>query len=144
MRDILPRTVMVDSSFFYRLMDRAEHRHEECRLLLDQLIQAGARLFTTNFLVAETHSLILARTRRVDLGIRFLDLVQGSIHLMILAVTPLDEERANQIGRQHTDKRFSLVDALAFAMMERLRVDTALSFDHNFRQYRFMTLPPDQ
>lgn len=135
---------MIDSSFFYRLIDRSEHRHEECRVLLGQLIQAGTRLFTTNFLVAETHSLVLARTRRTDLGIRFLDLVQGSVHLMILAVTLPDEERANQIVRQHADKRFSLVDAMAFAVMERLHVDTALSFDHNFRQYRFMTLPPDQ
>jgi predicted nucleic acid-binding protein len=135
---------MVDSSFFYKLMDRSEHKQEDCRLLLDQLIHAGARLLTTNFLVAETHSLILARTRRTDLGIRFLDLLQASAHLEIIAVTSLDEERAHQIVRQHTDKRFSLIDALAFAVMERLRVDTALSFDHNFRQYRFMTLPPDQ
>jgi predicted nucleic acid-binding protein len=73
-----------------------------------------------------------------------LDLLQDSSHLEIIAVTPLDEECANQIVRQHTDKRFSLVDAMAFAVMERLHVDTALSFDHNFRQYRFMTLPPDQ
>jgi predicted nucleic acid-binding protein len=47
MRPILPQAVMVDSSFFYRLIDRSEHRHAECRLLFNALIEAGTRLFTT-------------------------------------------------------------------------------------------------
>src|SRR5712692_9765326 len=107
----LPPFALIDSSFFYKYIDRSEKRHQEAVDLLHQLVNAGTQLVTTNFLVAESHSLVLARTKRIDRGIEFLDLVQGSDYLTSLRVTPQDEARAHQIVRQYTDKRFSLVDA---------------------------------
>ena len=47
---------------------------------------------------------------------------------------------ARTILRQYSDKGFSLLDATSFAVMERLGIDTALSFDKHFAQYRWTVL----
>jgi hypothetical protein len=40
------------------------------------------------------------------------------------------------------DKTYSLCDALSFAVMERLKISRAASFDAHFRQYgKFVVLP---
>jgi len=59
---------------------------------------------------------------------------------LIERVGPEDEQRARQIIYQYDDKNFSLTDAASFAVMERLRIATAFTFDHNFAQYGFQLL----
>jgi uncharacterized protein len=51
-----------------------------------------------------------------------------------------DEERARQIIFQYDDKDFSFTDAISFAIMERLNLKLAFSFDRHFAQYGFTTL----
>ena len=55
-------------------------------------------------------------------------------------VTPADVQRAKAIIDQYTDKDFSLTDATSFAVMERLRVTSAFTFDRHFAQYGFTML----
>ena len=50
--------------------------------------------------------------------------------------------RAREIIRQYEDKSFSLTDATSFAVMERLRISYAFTFDRNFAQYGFTILTP--
>ena len=52
-----------------------------------------------------------------------------------------DEDRAIRLLRSHTDKDYSLCDALSFVVMERLEVQEAIAFDRHFREYgRFLIL----
>ena len=60
-----------------------------------------------------------------------------------MRVTPQDERRAREILTRYTDKAFSFTDATSFALMERLGISYAFSFDSDFRQYGMMTLTPD-
>jgi len=55
-------------------------------------------------------------------------------------VTPRDVARAKAIVYQYDDKDFSLTDATSFAVMERLTIPQALSFDRNFVQYGISVL----
>ena len=43
--------------------------------------------------------------------------------------------------KRYRDKDFSLCDAIAFAVMERLHAKLAFTFDRHFRQYGFDALP---
>ena len=54
-----------------------------------------------------------------------------------------DEQRARQIIVAYTDKDFTFTDATSFAVMERLRIGHAFTFDDDFRQYGFTTLTPE-
>ncbi len=52
-------------------------------------------------------------------------------------VSEEDENMAWQIILRCQDKHFSYVDATSFAVMERLGIKDAFSFDEYFRQYSF-------
>lgn len=54
-----------------------------------------------------------------------------------------DEDRALDILTRYTDKDFSYTDATSFAVMERLGIGTAFTFDHRFGQYGFQALTAD-
>jgi predicted nucleic acid-binding protein len=55
-----------------------------------------------------------------------------------------DEQRAREIIFSQTDKPCSHTDATSFAVMERLRIGTAFTFDRHFAQYGFAVLGPDE
>ena len=61
----------------------------------------------------------------------------------IIRVTQADEARARQIIARYDDKNFSLTDATSFAIMDRLGISRAMSFDGNFEQYGLTVLTPD-
>lgn len=86
----------------------------------------------TNFIVAETHALLLARLGS-DLARTWLTTNRWPIE----RVTEDDEARARTIVAQHADKAFSYTDAVSFAVMERRGIRTAFAFDPHFRQYGF-------
>ena len=60
----------------------------------------------------------------------------------IIRVTQADEIRARQIIARYDDKNFSLTDAISFAIMDRLGISQAMSFDGNFEQYGVTMLTP--
>ncbi len=58
-----------------------------------------------------------------------------------MQVLPEDEAQAIDIVMRYRDKEFSLTDATSFVVMERLGLTDAFSFDNDFSQYGFRTLP---
>ena len=84
----------------------------------------------TNFIVGETHGLVLSRLGS-GLARRWLF---GNVW-PIERITADDEVRARDILRRYDDKSFSYVDATSFSVMERLGIRQAFSFDPHFEQY---------
>ena len=97
------------------------------------MIAARSRLFTTNFVVAETHALVLIRRGRLVARRVLQEIDLGRI--TVVRVSAGDELRAREIIAQYDDKDFSLTDAASFAVMERLRISVAFTFDHHFAAY---------
>ena len=52
-------------------------------------------------------------------------------------VLPVDLEVAWAIGLAYPDQHFSIVDRTSFAVMERLSISQAASFDNDFAVYRY-------
>ena len=133
------RQVLVDASAFFAIFNTRDPKHELATSTLSQLTRERSQVLTTNFLVAETHALLLNRRGR-DLAVQFLTVLQGG-DPAIVRVTEDDEERAKAIIFQYDDKDFSYVDTTSFAVMERLGIDEGFSFDRHFRQYGWRMLP---
>jgi predicted nucleic acid-binding protein len=130
--------VLVDASAYFALLDQDDAYHSQARLIRDRLLAESFRLFTTSFVLPETHALLLNRLSQ-DIATSFLkDLEQSTTTLVW--VTPADVQRAQAIIYQYEDKDFSLTDATSFAVMERLRITTAFTFDRHFAQYGLMVL----
>jgi len=140
-RASLPRSALVDSGATLALADSDDKHHADAVAIQHNLVTAHARLYTTNFLVDETYTLILARMG-YRFAVQFLtDDRDGTITIVRIAAA--DEQRAEQILRQYDDKRFSYTDATSFAVMERLGIDAAFSFDRNFIEHgRIAVLRP--
>jgi len=136
-----PRTVLLDTGAFYALVDVHDEHHGLATGIFEGLAQSGPRLYTTNLIVAETHALLLARLRRIDLALSYVNNVYSSERTTIVHVTPSDQQRALRLLNQYSDKPFSFTDATSFVVMARLHIDHAFTFDRNFRQYGVQTLP---
>ena len=140
-RELAARRVFIDTAAFYALVDSSEMRHLAADSIHLRLAQERWRLFTTNYIVAETHALLQVRLGH-HYALRFLDEMDQS-PTVIVRVTSLDERRSREILHQYADKSFSFTDATSFAVMERLRIDIAFTFDRNFVQYGLTVLTPD-
>src|SRR5919199_690422 len=132
------RRTLVDTSAYFALLDADDANHQQARTISACLIAEGWRLLTTSFVLAETHALLLNRLSQ-QIATRFLQDMEHSPTTLIW-VTPRDVQRARAIIYQYTDKDFSLTDAASFAVMERLRIPAAFTFDRHFAQYGLTVL----
>lgn len=122
--------LLVDTSAVYALIDRDDTYHRKAVSLLRSLPRRGLNPLLTNFIVAESHALLLSR-----LGAEVArDWLLRQIW-PVERVTPQDEARAREIIQKYIDKTFSYTDATSFAAMERLGIKEAFAFDPHFRQY---------
>jgi predicted nucleic acid-binding protein len=135
------RSIFVDTSAFVALRNEDEAEHERARKTLAELLAAGATLFTSNYVFAETYTALMVRVGReeaIEWGRRFR--ASGAIDLV-----RLDEEIESDawaILEQHADKRWSYVDATSFALIERGGGGEAFAFDAHFGQRGLRVLPP--
>ncbi len=136
------RHVFVDSSAFLALVNPHDNHHPGARRIWTRLADEHWRTVTTNYMVAETHQLFLVRLGR-RYAAAFLRQLQGS-STAVVRVRARDEEQAKEIIFRYTDKDFSFADALSFAVMERLGISRAFTFDSDLAQYGFTQLAPGQ
>jgi predicted nucleic acid-binding protein len=122
--------VLVDASALYALIDRDDANHAAARAGLGRLRKRRDEPLLTNFVVAESHALLLARLGP-EVARRWL----SSTVWPVERVTQEDEETAREIVLGHADKRYSYTDATSFAVIRRLRLRAALAFDRHFRQF---------
>jgi predicted nucleic acid-binding protein len=124
------KTVFVDTGAFYAALNRKDQNHHEAVALFERSLEEEWTLLTSNFVVAEAHALILTRLGR-DLAVAWLRSVPSNI----VRVSQDDENKARRIIFGYRDKEFSYCDAASFALIERLRIRTAMAFDIHFQQY---------
>ncbi len=135
-------SAFVDTSAFVALIRRDDERHLAALAIADRLKQQRVRLYTTNFVVAETHAALLhfvgAATARDFLR----DADTGQLAVLVIRVEPEDEAAARATIYRQTDKDYSLTDTISFAVMTRLGLRHAWAFDKHFSQYGWQTLAP--
>lgn len=131
--------VFVDTGPYFALSFVGDGNHRAARASYQRLVDERRQLITTNFILAETHALLLNRLNR-EIALRVLESIDRS-STRIVRVTSSDEATAREVLRRYRDKDFSLTDATSFAVMERLGIRTAFAFDRHFAQYGFTPLP---
>ena len=127
--------VFVDTGALYAMLDGDDANHRDARRTLHALKKRRLDPVLTNFVVAETHALLVARLD-AETARRWL---LGNVWRVERAQED-DESRARAIIARYTDKTFTFTDATSFAVMERLGLKTAFAFDAHFRQYGFRLL----
>jgi uncharacterized protein len=124
-------SVFVDTSVWFAAAVARDHDNARAKSIL----QSTWDHVTTDHVVVETWLLLNSRYRR-EVAEGFLEhLLQGAVHVEI--VTAADLQAARAIGTRFPDQAFSIVDRTSFAVMERLSILRAASFDNDFAVYRY-------
>lgn len=121
----------MDTSVWYAAADRGDGSNARAKEIL-----AGAQaLVASDHVLVETWVLLRRRLGR-DAADRFWQ----ALRLGAAAVEPItaaDLEVAWAIGEEFADQDFSIVDRTSFAVMQRLGIDQAATFDDDFAVFRF-------
>jgi predicted nucleic acid-binding protein len=130
------RSVLWDSSAILALLDADDADHQRAVAIARQIAAEKRPSFITNYIEAEAHALLL---RKLGRTIAREWLLTGG--LTVLRAMPDEEQRAKEILARHTDKDWTLCDAISFAVLDVRHVRRAFAFDRHFRQYgRFEVL----
>lgn len=130
--------VFADASGYYALLRRHDQNHREATELLERLTERRARLYTTRYVLAETHALLVKKTPKLapPEALRLLTALEQDESTTVVPVSSVDEVEARRILARFADQPFTLTDAVSFAVMTRLGISYALSFDrHDFQTY---------
>ncbi|NMC07046.1 MAG: type II toxin-antitoxin system VapC family toxin [Candidatus Lokiarchaeota archaeon] len=99
-------------------------------------------LYTTNYVIDEAVTHVLYSTKRHDMAVKVLDLLESSGLIHVLWIDRDTETRARAIFRRYADQRFSFTDCTSFAAMEQNEINHAFTFDgQHFKAMNFSVIP---
>jgi len=124
-------SLFVDTSIWYAAADSSDANNARAKAIL----AAGELLVITDHILVETWTLLRHRIHR-RAAERFWEGLRSGVTVME-PVGAADLEAAWQIGASYRDQDFSIVDRTSFAVMRRLGIERAASFDDHFAVFRF-------
>jgi hypothetical protein len=125
------RAVFVDTGAWVALRYGRDQHHGRARALLRRLRTDRIGLVTTEWVLAESVTLLKARGA-VDHALALGDAIQGG-HLGHLAESsPERKRRAWDLFVRYRDHRVGWVDCASFAVMEELSLHQFFGFDDDF------------
>lgn len=131
------KRLFVDTGAWYALADRSDPDHLRVgEFLKEQTL----RLITTNFVFDESVTLIRYRLGFAAAKSFGEQLLRADV-ANVLAVSRQDEARAWEIFTRNRDKSFSYTDCTSFAILQRLKMDSAVAIDDDFRAFGLNCLP---
>jgi uncharacterized protein len=129
---------MVDTGALIALFTDDQHHETATEFRDGFLLRNAVRLFTTNYIHAETMQRLVSRVsanvaRRVD------DLIQTNPTdpnaITMLWVTDDVLERAKPIYYTYYDHHFSITDCTSFVLMQDHNINAAFTFDSDYSIY---------
>ncbi len=124
-------SLFVDTSVWYAAVDRGDSGNAHAK----QILAAESSLLLTDHVLVESWLLINRRLGRTAAERFWAELMSGQA--TIEHVNMADLHLAWGIGQQFRDQDFSLVDRTSFAVMLRLGIQRAASFDDDFAVFRY-------
>ncbi len=124
-------SLFVDTSVWYAAVDHSDSDNARARAIL----RRDEALITTDHVLLETWTLLRNRIHRKAADAFWEEIRRGIAGIEMVGLADL--EAAWQIGVSFRDQDFSLVDRTSFAVMRRLGIERAASFDNHFAVFRY-------
>ncbi len=139
--------IFLDTGFLFALFAVHDERHQRAVRAFDAFAdrRLSDLLLTTNYVVAETITLVRMRGHRDveqahELAVAVGRSLRAGVFGTVYRATEADEAAAFEYLARHRDQRYSFVDCLSFVVMERNDITEALTFDDDFA-HRFVMVP---
>jgi hypothetical protein len=129
----------VDTSGFYALLAKRDEMHERAARILRQAEQRRTTFVTTDYVLDETATLLLARGfgHLVD---DFFQSILRSKACVVEWTSPEMFVRAAAFMAKHIDQGWSFTDCVSFQTMKARRLREALTKDEHFEKAGFKAL----
>jgi uncharacterized protein len=124
-------SIFVDTSVWFAATVKRDRGNAQAKSILE----ANPDHVTTDHVLVETWFLLSSRYGKQVAELFWEQLRLSAVHIEM--VTTGDLETAWAIGSVFRDQNFSIVDRTSFAVMERLGIVRAASFDSDFSVYRY-------
>ncbi|MBM3494379.1 MAG: PIN domain-containing protein [Armatimonadetes bacterium] len=131
-------TVFVDTSAILAVLDADDTMHQPASRTWRDLVESGADLVTSNYVVIECDALVRRR-----LGMRAVRALHDSV-LPVMDVEWIGEHAHHAaLGAALLTGRDgpSLVDCVSFEVMRRSEIRTAFTFDRHFGTFGWTCIP---
>jgi predicted nucleic acid-binding protein len=132
--------LFVDTSAWYVLAMSSAPQHQKVSETLRHRIARGARIVTTNLIVAETHALLLRRANR-KVALAFAREVRRAPNIVVASSAEYEESAMTDWLEKFDDQLFSFTDAVSFSVMSDRGLREVLALDHHFAVAGFVVLP---
>ncbi len=132
--------LFVDTSAWFALADPRTAARDAVEWAFRDRVARGARLVTTNMVIAETHALLLRRiSHRAALA--FVTDVVSPPTVVVTSTAALEDRARLDWLTRYDDQPFSFTDAVSFAVMRDRKIRDALTLDHHFATAGFAMVP---
>ncbi|USZ66820.1 PIN domain-containing protein [Halorussus salilacus] len=130
-------SLFIDTGVFYAQSDRDAHRHPTANEALESVLSSEyGRLYTSDYVFAETVTLTRKRTGRFEYANRIGDRIlgKGDFPHVIETITTSEElfQRSIETFERYDDHDLSFTDASTVALVRSLDIDAVLAFDDDF------------
>ena len=132
--------IFVDTSAWFVLYDPNENRFPAARRFFEEHKLIPAELFTSNYVLDESISLIRKKIGHSQAVI----FAESLFHSSVTRILEVDQTVRNQAWsyfKRYTDKEYSFTDCTSFALMKQFHVRNAFAFDDHFRHFGFTVVP---
>ena len=117
-----------------------ELHHAKAFSLMTQWKQQNRLVVTTNYILSELIVLLSSRGRQRLVVLNFIETIRSDDWVEILHIDKTLDQKAWQFLAKRLDKKWSLVDAVSFIVMQERALTEALTADHHFEQAGFVRL----
>jgi len=125
-----------DTSALYAAVDARDAHHAKFAEAMRHLARASRMIVTTDYVIAETVNLAVARRGR-RVAERLLQLLENSSGLRMDRINSERFVAAKAFFRKHSDHNYSFTDCTSFVLMHELQIKDALTTDRHFREAGF-------
>ena len=128
--------VFVDTSAWIALNDKSDQYHNRAAAKSLEIKRQKVELITSEYIIDESITLIRYRVSHYA-AVIFGDALFNSSIVKIIDVKDEDRLKAWEIFKKYEDKELSFTDCTSFAIMEKLKLHKAFTFDEHFKKVGF-------
>ncbi|MDL5052427.1 PIN domain-containing protein [Oscillatoria laete-virens NRMC-F 0139] len=134
-------SLFVDTSGWASLFIANEPFYLQAEQNFRLAIQQRKRIYTTNYVITELVALLNSPLRVPRFRIfEIIDAIKTVDYIEIIHIDRQIDTLAWELCKSRLDKAWSLVDCTSFVVMQKLRIQEALTTDQHFEQAGFVHL----
>ncbi len=128
--------VFIDTSGWASFFIEKDPYYVEALRLMRQWQQQNRHIVTTNYVLTELIALFTRERVQRSTALDYIENIRSADWVEIVHI----DEKAWQLLADRLDKKWSLVDAVSFVVMQERGMTEALTADHHFEQAGFVRL----